>query len=172
MDLTKREPSNESGGIGLGWLLALSLGGGILFFAAVGLLFAWRVRARGEPCTTRVYANDVPDETPGTGRRYGGDSNTNSGFFGMGSLTASSTTRLVRKKFAESGTSFSRLSSKTYLPGQVPPMLPPLPTYHSFRGVSLFGRSDLNPQQQGEGSGPVPPRPRCCWFSEEEDGQG
>lgn len=120
--LVRRE-GGESSGLGLGWLLVLAIGGGVLLFTAVGLLLAWRIKARGKPVTTRVYAqrDDHPEayELPPSSTW-------------LGSLTASSTTRLVKKSRFASESSFSRLSSKTFLPGTLPPILPPLPTYHSF----------------------------------------
>lgn len=146
--LLRREVTD---GIGLGWLLALVIGGGILLFTALGLLMAWRIRSRGQQCTTRVYAMDNPDSAeehemqPGTMSRQESSR-------ALGSLTASSTTRLVKKRIAESGsTSWSRMSSKTFLPGHVPPVLPPLPTHHSFLGRGLFGsgKNESNNEDSG-----------------------
>lgn len=161
--LTTREVRNESDGIGLGWLLALVIGGGVLLFTAIGLLLAWRIRSQGQQCTTRVYAMDDPTPTGEYEMQPGRiDSTRDSSYFGgLGSLTASSTTRLVKKRVAESASSsWSRMSSKTFLPGQVPPVLPPLPTYNSFLGRGIFlgkgwegGSTEESNGGNGSGSG-------------------
>ena len=133
----KREQERHTQGLGLGWLLALAIGGGILLFAAVGFLLAWRIKKSGQPCTTRVYSMGYPD--PESSNNNNNNNGPSVDHFelppsstGLGSLTASSTTKLVKKKFLTSDSSWSRLSSKTFLPVNTPPVLPPLPTYQSF----------------------------------------
>ncbi|KAI6785021.1 uncharacterized protein J7T54_008115 [Emericellopsis cladophorae] len=55
--LSPREHGDS--GIGLGWILAIALVGGILCFAALGYLLVWQIRKSGAPVTTQVYAADV-----------------------------------------------------------------------------------------------------------------
>ncbi|KAF4339568.1 hypothetical protein FBEOM_6518 [Fusarium beomiforme] len=97
-----------AGGLGLGWILTFSIGGAILLFAAIGFLLTWRVKSRDKENATMVYqvSENVEDH-----RR------------------SIFTKRLVKRKYAMSR-SVSRLSLS------LPPVLPPLPTYHSF---TFFG---------------------------------
>ncbi|KAG9252277.1 uncharacterized protein F5Z01DRAFT_239833 [Emericellopsis atlantica] len=55
--LSPREQGHS--GIGLGWILAIALVGGILCFTALGYLLVWQIRKSGAPVTNRVYAADV-----------------------------------------------------------------------------------------------------------------
>ncbi|KAM6512408.1 hypothetical protein FSOLCH5_010122 [Fusarium solani] len=106
----------EAGGLGLGWILAFSVGGAILLFAAIGFLLTWRIRSRTEPESTTVY--QVSDNS---------DDHRRSIF----------TKRLVKKNHSMSK-SCSRLSLS------LPPVLPPLPSHNSFTffgGNGKRGRS-------------------------------
>ncbi|KAL4722847.1 hypothetical protein ACLX1H_010085 [Fusarium chlamydosporum] len=117
------EPSTRSqrevhsaGGLGLGWILAFSIGGAILLFAAIGFLLTWRVKARDKTDETTVYQ---VSENPEDHRRS---------LFNR---------RLVKRNYNGSR-SISRLSLS------LPPVLPPLPTYNSFTffgGHNKRGRS-------------------------------
>ncbi|KAM0240416.1 hypothetical protein ACHAPO_002314 [Fusarium lateritium] len=105
-----------AGGLGLGWILAFSIGGAILLFAAIGFLLTWRIKAREQTDVTTVYqvSESVEDH-----RR---------------SIFSK---RLVKRKYNGSR-SLSRLSLS------LPPVLPPLPTYNSFTffgGNNKRGRS-------------------------------
>ncbi|KPM36793.1 hypothetical protein AK830_g9775 [Neonectria ditissima] len=101
------EPTGHS--LGLGWLLAFSLGGAVLLFTCVGLLLAWRIKSRPEnDTTTTIYeVSDRPEE--------GGKKKKKLGF----------TKRLTRRKYV-------RAQSTSRLSLSMPPLLPPLPTYQSF----------------------------------------
>ncbi|KAF4995150.1 hypothetical protein FGRMN_5288 [Fusarium graminum] len=104
-------------GLGLGWILAFSIGGAILLFAAVGFLLIWCVKSRSKNDLTTVYqvSENIEDH-----RR------------------SIFTKRLVKRKHAMSR-SVSRLSLS------LPPVLPPLPTYNSFTffgGSGKKGRSN------------------------------
>ncbi|KAH6893154.1 hypothetical protein B0T10DRAFT_592095 [Thelonectria olida] len=104
--------SGSSGGLGLGWLLAFSLGGAILLFTCVGLLLSWRIKSRPEnDLTTTIY--EVTDND-------GGNKKSRLGF----------KKRLTRRKYIMAR-STSRLSLS---PSS---LLPPMPTYQSF---SFFGQ--------------------------------
>ncbi|RGP78003.1 hypothetical protein FLONG3_3838 [Fusarium longipes] len=105
-----------AGGLGLGWILAFSIGGAILLFAAIGFLLTWRVRVRDKNDATTIYqvSDNVEDH-----RR---------------SIFSK---RLVKRQYNGSR-SLSRLSLS------LPPVLPPLPTYNSFTffgGNNKRGRS-------------------------------
>ncbi|KFH46588.1 hypothetical protein ACRE_026390 [Hapsidospora chrysogenum ATCC 11550] len=128
-----RRRDGSSGGLGLGWLLAIALCGGILLFAAVGYLLVWRLKMRKTPCTTRVYAAGgegvVEDDQHHPG---------------VGALESSSTNVLSKKRFMRSDSSMSRLSTQLTMSNTViwqPPVLPPLaPQGGSFLGMGR-GRS-------------------------------
>ncbi|KAM0561684.1 hypothetical protein ACHAPJ_002853 [Fusarium lateritium] len=111
-----RREVRGAGGLGLGWILAFSIGGAVLLFAAIGFLLTWRVksRAKNDPTTIYQVSEDVEDH-----RR------------------SIFTKRLVKRKYAMSR-SVSRLSLS------LPPVLPPLPSYNSFTffgGNGKRGRS-------------------------------
>ncbi|KAF4967364.1 hypothetical protein FSARC_5087 [Fusarium sarcochroum] len=111
-----RREVRGAGGLGLGWILAFSIGGAVLLFAAIGFLLTWRVKSRvkNDPTTIYQVSEDVEDH-----RR------------------SIFTKRLVKRKYAMSR-SVSRLSLS------LPPVLPPLPTYNSFTffgGNGKKGRS-------------------------------
>lgn len=58
----------ESKGLGLGWLLALAIGGGALILLSLGLLLVWYFKQRRRPCNTRVYSwGDLPSQTAANG---------------------------------------------------------------------------------------------------------
>ncbi|KAM0223348.1 hypothetical protein ACHAQD_003540 [Fusarium lateritium] len=106
-----------AGGLGLGWILAFSIGGAILLFAAIGFFLIWCVksRARKDPTTVYQVSENIEDH-----RR---------------SIFSK---RLVKRKHAMTR-SVSRLSLS------LPPVLPPLPTYNSFTffgGNGKKGRSN------------------------------
>ncbi|KAF7562326.1 hypothetical protein G7046_g1817 [Stylonectria norvegica] len=107
--LLRRATEPTGHGLGLGWLLAIALGGAVLIFTCVGFLLAWRIKNRpqGEQ-SAPMYQVPSSDDHP---RRV-------------------PTKRLTKRKYllAEST---SRLSLS------LPPVLPPLPSYHSFK---IFGR--------------------------------
>lgn len=110
-------------GIGLGWVLAIAIGGGVLLFAAIGFLLAWRIKAHSEPCNTQVYASNPDDPT--------------------------STRRLTKKRFITSTSSFGNLGSRLSL--TFPPVLPPLPTYDSFRGRDEDGDEERGRRREKGG---------------------
>lgn len=100
--------------LGLGWLLAFSLGGSVLLFTCIGLLLAWRIKSRPEnKTTTTIY--EVSDG-PNPGKKLG------------------FTKRLTRRKYVMAQ-STSRLSLT------LPPIIPPLPSYQSFVGNRKRSRS-------------------------------
>ncbi|KAJ3519687.1 hypothetical protein NM208_g14024 [Fusarium decemcellulare] len=106
----------RAGGLGLGWILAFSVGGAILLFAAIGFLLSWRIKSRSRDSSSVVYevANNTDE------RRQ-----------------SILTNRLMKKK-SNISKSASRLSLS------LPPVLPPLPTYNSFTffgGNGKRGRS-------------------------------
>ncbi|QGI93917.1 hypothetical protein CEK26_006986 [Fusarium fujikuroi] len=118
MDLSNisRRAIHGAGGLGLGWILTFSIGGAILFFAAIGFLLTWRVKSRDKEDATTVY--QVSENAEDHRRSI-------------------FTKRLVKRKYAMSR-SVSRLSLS------LPPVLPPLPTYNSFTffgGNGKRGRS-------------------------------
>jgi hypothetical protein len=159
--IVRREQERHSSGLGLGWLLAVAIGGGILIFAAVGCLLAWRIQRTGQPCTTRVYSMGNADT-----ERRGSINGPNTSHFehlppdstaGLSSLTASSTTKLLKKSFFRSDSSWSQLSSKTSLRGGLPPVLPPLPTYQGF--LTRQKTRDINARLESD---------RAAWVVDEE----
>ncbi|KAM0434046.1 hypothetical protein ACHAPT_003990 [Fusarium lateritium] len=109
--LSRRE-EHKAGGLGLGWILAFSVGGAILLFAAVGFLLTWRIRSRTDSESTTVY--QVSDNS---------DDHRRSIF----------TKRLLKKKYSMTK-SGSRLSLS------LPPVLPPLPSHNSFTFFSGNGK--------------------------------
>ena len=139
MDMIRREAATEDKGddgtgIGLGWLLAIALCGGVLFFAAVGYLLVWWLKTRSQPLTTRVYAHDHTSTMDyemenGVGPSAGGGE-----LFGV-PPSESSVTVLAKKRFLRSESSISKLSGHLTSSSTVlwkPPVLPPLPTHNSF----------------------------------------
>ncbi|KAH7152039.1 hypothetical protein B0J13DRAFT_439121 [Dactylonectria estremocensis] len=108
--------------LGLGWLLAFSLGGAVLLFTCVGLLLAWRIKKRPESRATTTTIYEVSDR-PNPGRLLG------------------FTKRLTRRKYVMAQ-STSRLSLT------LPPILPvPAPTYQAGGsgggGAGAGGSADL-----------------------------
>ncbi|RSL64108.1 hypothetical protein CEP53_004186 [Fusarium sp. AF-6] len=122
-------------GLGLGWILAFSIGGAILLFAAIGFLLAWRIRSRTEPESTTVY--QVSDNS---------DDHRRSIF----------TKRLVKKNYSMSK-SGSRLSLS------LPPVLPPLPSHNSFTFFSGNGKRGRSSSwvEEDKFHGPKVSRSRC-----------
>lgn len=98
--------------IGLGWLLAIALCGGILLFTTVGLLLVWWVKKSRHPGPQVVYG-------------YAATQN---------SLMPPSSSRLVKRRLLGSE-SFSKLSSRfsSRFSFSGPPEPPPLPTHESFQ---------------------------------------
>ncbi|KAL7795373.1 hypothetical protein V8C37DRAFT_374305 [Trichoderma ceciliae] len=108
----RREGAQADHPIGLGWLLAIALCGGILLFTAVGLLLVWWVKKSRQPGSQRVYG-------------YAPTQN---------SLVPPSSSRLIKRRLlgAESISKLSsRLSSRFSFSG--PPVNPQLPTHESFQ---------------------------------------
>ncbi|KAH7165786.1 hypothetical protein EDB81DRAFT_638987 [Dactylonectria macrodidyma] len=110
------EPTGKP--LGLGWLLAFSLGGAVLLFTCVGLLLAWRIKSRLESrettTTTTIY--EVSDRSK-PGRLLG------------------FTKRLTRRKYVMAQ-STSRLSLT------LPPILPvPAPSYKGRGGGGAGART-------------------------------
>ncbi|KAK5993728.1 hypothetical protein PT974_07165 [Cladobotryum mycophilum] len=108
----RREEDSGSAGLGLGWLLAIALCGGVLLFTAIGLLLAWWVKKRAKSNTEIIY---------------GGYSSERSS-----SLMPSSARRLIKRRFLMTSTSTSGLSSSVSSRFSLPPVLPPLPTYNNL----------------------------------------
>ncbi|KAM0302094.1 hypothetical protein ACHAPM_005249 [Fusarium culmorum] len=111
-----RREVRGAGGLGLGWILAFSIGGAILLFAAIGFLLTWRIKSRDKTDATTIYqvSESVEDHRRSVFSK-----------------------RLVKRKYNGSR-SLSRLSLS------LPPVLPPLPTYNSFTffgGNNKRGRS-------------------------------
>ncbi|CAG9954042.1 unnamed protein product [Clonostachys rosea f. rosea IK726] len=146
MDLTPmlaRREASKSPGLGLGWLLAIGLGGGLLLAVAVGLLFGWWYKRRFKPTDMVVYTNAA------------NLSSERSQQFSSG------------KRGFLSQSSFSRMSSRLSM--TLPPVLPPLPTYNSFTngaGKKERGRSWVDEEAL---HGPRVRRLsfRDSWFSKE-----
>ncbi|KAK7432440.1 hypothetical protein QQZ08_001005 [Neonectria magnoliae] len=106
------EPTGPS--LGLGWLLAFSLGGAVLLFTCIGLLLSWRIKSRPEnDTTTTIY--EVSNGTEEGKKKLG------------------FTKRLTRRKYV-----MARSTSRISL--SLPPLLPPLPTYQSFGFLHKGGR--------------------------------
>lgn len=128
-------------GLSLGWLLTIAIGGGVLVFLGVALLLLWRLKGRAAPITTRVYATD---------------------------MTMSQSTRLTKRRLLTGDGSTSRFSSR--LSVSLPPvsLLPPLPSYSSFK---LFrGEKSLSKGWVDEDAlhGPkMGERARQSWFASE-----
>ncbi|CAM1508017.1 Fc.00g048650.m01.CDS01 [Cosmosporella sp. VM-42] len=105
LTLFTREAGKSGHGLGLGWLLALAIGGAVLLFTAIGLLLSWKIKARNKaeantPATCQI--SDSSDVHP----------------------RQDLTKRLTKRKLLTDSTSRLSLS--------LPPVLPPLPTYQSF----------------------------------------
>ncbi|KAL6879067.1 hypothetical protein J3F83DRAFT_724944 [Trichoderma novae-zelandiae] len=111
-----REPERANHPIGLGWLLAIALCGGILLFTAVGLLLVWWVKKTRAPGPRTVY----------------GYAATETSFM----PPSSSSARLIKRRLLGGSGSLSklssRLSSRFSLSGPPPAGPPPLPTHESF----------------------------------------
>ncbi|KAL7915039.1 hypothetical protein GGI35DRAFT_474738 [Trichoderma velutinum] len=109
--LVRREPEQADHPIGLGWLLAIALCGGILLFTTVGLLLVWWVKKSRSPGPQMVYSFAA--------QNYG---------------LPPSSSRLTKRRLLGSE-SFcklsSRLSSRFSFVG--PPEPPPLPTHENFQ---------------------------------------
>ncbi|KAM5344974.1 hypothetical protein ACJ41O_010836 [Fusarium nematophilum] len=110
--LPRRSVKNAAGGLGLGWLLAFSVGGAILLFAAIGFLLTWRIKSRADRGSSTVY--QVSDHS---------DDHRRSIF----------SRRLIKRK-----NTMSRSASRLSL--SLPPVLPPLPSYNSFTFFSGNGK--------------------------------
>ncbi|CAH0005486.1 unnamed protein product [Clonostachys byssicola] len=140
--LARREASKSSG-LGLGWLLAIGLGGGLLLVVAVGLLFYWWYKRRFKPTDMVVYTNAAHLASERSQQFSSG------------------------KRGFLSQSSFSRMSSRLSM--TLPPVLPPLPTYNSFTngaGKKERGRSWVDEEAL---HGPRVRRLsfRDSWFSKE-----
>ncbi|KAH6611388.1 hypothetical protein Trco_001408 [Trichoderma cornu-damae] len=110
--MLRREGEHTDHPIGLGWLLAIALCGGILLFTTVGLLLVWWVRKSRQPGPRTVYGY-APTQ---------------------GSFMPPPSSRLVKRRFLgyESISKLSsRLSSRFSLSGA--PAQPPLPTHESLQ---------------------------------------
>ncbi|KAL2207809.1 hypothetical protein CC79DRAFT_1333624 [Sarocladium strictum] len=120
-ELLGRAAGGSAGGIGLGWLLIIAIGGGALIFLALGLLLAWYLKRRAQPCTTRVYSwNGIPNSNNETRQ-----------------LPRGSTHRLLKKRLlanSQSELAGSNWSSRMSLTLPVLPPVLPMPRHHSFRG--------------------------------------
>ncbi|CAH0058878.1 unnamed protein product [Clonostachys solani] len=139
-----RGEGSKSSGLGLGWLLAIGLGGGLLLCVAIGLLFTWWYKRRFKPTDMVVYAN-APNPSSERPQQF---------FSG--------------KRGFLSESSFSRMSSRLSM--TLPPVLPPLPTYNSFTngaGKRERGRSWVDEEAL---HGPRVRRLsfRDSWFSKDE----
>lgn len=108
------EPTGHT--LGLGWLLAFSLGGAVLLFTCIGLLLAWRIKSRPENNTTTTTTIYEVSDGPNPGKKLG------------------FTKRLTRRKYVMAQ-STSRLSLT------LPPIIPPLPSYQNFVGNRKRSRS-------------------------------
>lgn len=117
-----------TGGLGLGWLITIAVLGGILLFASIGYLLAWKIRQRCAPVTRRVYATDPASD-----------------HYDPTALT----TVLSRRRLLNSQTTMQVLPSDAseltlgngrgdQLPWHPPPVLPPLPKSRSF-GLNVNG---------------------------------
>lgn len=142
--LTARSLEARSGAatLGLGWLIAITLCGGVSLFIAVGFALAWRIQKRDSPITVTRTVAPLPYEA--------------SGLTAFLSLKPSmSTTRLTKRRGVHAtpsetklSSSFSsRFSSRLSLK-RIPsaPVLPPLPSYSTFR---LFNPSRSYYRGQG-----------------------
>lgn len=100
-------------GLTLGWLLAIAIGGGVLVFSVIGILLSWHIKRRPElttPSNMRQVSNSTDDHKE------------------------QKLTRRLQKRRYMLADSTSRLSLS------LPPVLPPLPTYHSFDFFNTTGR--------------------------------
>lgn len=109
INLRKRDPGPV---LGLGWLLALSVGGGVLLFSAIGLLLAWRIKRRPEPYTTATYYGPQLQLQQQQMRQQSSDDDENDGVPPPGRRG----TRLLKRGFFASSTSVGYLSSHFSLP--------------------------------------------------------
>ncbi|KAL6902497.1 hypothetical protein GGI43DRAFT_341860 [Trichoderma evansii] len=112
----RREVEQTEHPIGLGWLLAIALCGGVLLFTAVGLLLVWWVKKTHHPGPQMVYG-------------YSATRN---------SLLPASSSRLIKRRLLGSE-SFSKVSSRlssrfSFSGGAQHVVQTPLPTYE---GVQL-----------------------------------
>ena len=147
--LHRRDGGSSSGGLGLGWILAIALCGGVLLFACVGYLLVWRIRVRMQPCTTRVYVGR-DQENPA---RDGDDDDGDEAALRRGTVSSSFTNVLSKTRLLRSESSLSKLSSgisMTNLSVWRPPVLPPLPTNDSG-----FLEGERRRWQAGEDDGEV-----------------
>lgn len=134
----------ESSALGLGWLLALSVGGAVLLFTAVGFLLTWRMRSRSR-------AREQAEENE---RAVGQVSDTTDDHH-----QAKLTKRLTKRK--EVTTESTNRFSLT-----LPPVLPPLPTYHSlgFPKEAKKGRSSAWVEEDKFHGPKVSKSLRDSWF--------
>ncbi|KAL7937238.1 hypothetical protein V8C35DRAFT_332358 [Trichoderma chlorosporum] len=108
--LLRREPEQVDHPIGLGWLLAIALCGGILLFTTVGLLLVWWVKKNRSPGPQMVYT-----------------------FAAQSTGLPPSSSRLTKRRLLGSQ-SFSKLSSRlsSRFSFVGPPEPPPLPIHESL----------------------------------------
>lgn len=156
MDLPKMLPrqvlaarDEKTGGLGLGWLITIAVLGGVLLFACVGYLLAWKIRQRSRPVTRRVYATDPasdhhePDAltTVLSKRRL---------------LNSQTTMQILPSEASELTLGFGYGEARDPVPWRPPPVLPPLPKSRSFglnidrfRGRwSVDGESEHGPERR------------------------
>ncbi|KAH0497977.1 hypothetical protein TgHK011_005258 [Trichoderma gracile] len=115
-----REPERADHPIGLGWLLAIALCGGILLFTTIGLLLVWWVKKTRSPGPRMVYG-------------YAATTTTETSF-----MPPTSTSRLIKRRLLGAGGSgslsklSSRLSSRFSLgpPAAAPSATAVLPTHN------------------------------------------
>ncbi|UKZ46200.1 hypothetical protein TrVGV298_000399 [Trichoderma virens] len=108
----RRDPEQADHPIGLGWLLAIALCGGVLLFTTVGLLLVWWVKKSRSPGPQMVYS-------------YAAAHN---------SALPPSSSRLTKRRLLGSA-SFGKLSSRfsSRFSFVAPPEPPQLPTHESFQ---------------------------------------
>ncbi|ETS03014.1 hypothetical protein M419DRAFT_34700 [Trichoderma reesei RUT C-30] len=120
-----REPERADHPIGLGWLLAIALCGGILLFTTIGLLLVWWVKKTRSPGPRMVYG-------------YAAATTTETSF-----MPPTSTSRLIKRRLLGGGGGSgslsklsSRLSSRFSLGPPAAAAAPSLPT-HNNEGFAL-----------------------------------